>query len=206
MWYFSKRNKVFNQTHNLWQDGVAVTDEEYNQIIADLENGYSLSNLANGKPVTIPPSTPVEKMGLFDLLLLRTGELNLDYENIIQDLKSTYPLSEAITWTVQLQEAKAIDEWLEANPGSSIEDIPRDVCPFLYDLSNARDGVGVPGGLGHLKQRVLENDALFAPAMAHLTAQRHALERQLYDMFNNSDRTGLETMTWNFTLPGETIE
>lgn len=193
--YFSANELAFiNQP--LWEDCVEVTDELHNQILAEIAQGRELSADENGMPITLarepePPATINERF------LQRMKDLNLDYEHAVASLRDTYPMSEATTWPVQLAEAKLYRAWED---GGSVGDPP--LTPFLTDLTSARSALGVGDGLADLVMRIFNNDAIYSPAIALLTAKRHAAEKAMTVAKYYNDLEALEAVTWllNFDL------
>ncbi|MOA45842.1 hypothetical protein D3C78_1682830 [compost metagenome] len=84
--------------------------------------------------------------------------------------------------------------------------MPVDVAPFLYDLNASRVALGYPSDLEHLTQRVIENNALFTPALTHATAIRHVSEKALKDAVELNDIEALNAVTWSFPWPPVVIE
>lgn len=200
MYYFSPSRLVFNKSFKIWSDGVMISDERYEEIRQELLAGRTLTVAIGGYPVTIPPAiAPIEK----DIVLLyreRLSLMNNDYEVAVAYLKQSYPLSEAITWPVQRDEAKATLAWVEANPETSIDEFPRELAPFIYDLYVSRRAEGIEGGLVDLAQRVLINDSMFSPALAKVTAHRHAVEKKMIAAVNDNDHAALRDITWRFAI------
>lgn len=90
--------------------------------------------------------------------------------------------------------------WLEADETRTIDQFPRALAPFIYDLSVQRTAGGIPGGLEELAKRVLFNDSQFSPALATLTARRHIAEKQMLAAVDKNDKNALKNVTWDFEL------
>ena len=205
MYYFYPAEKAFNHGASIWPTSVEVTDAAYAQLMIDLDNGYVLEVDENGHPYSVAPSEPSLKP-ITDLFQERLARLNNDYEAAVLYLKSTYPPSEVITWPVQIIEARAIFSWLDANPTLTIADMPESIAPFLVTLSASRVALGYPSDLQHLAQRVIENDALFTPALANVTAVRHMTEKEMLTAVDANDSILLMAITWTFPYPPVVIE
>ncbi|MNZ54932.1 hypothetical protein D3C78_728450 [compost metagenome] len=206
MYYFSASAMVFNYGASIWADGVEVSDETYSALMTYLNKGYTLAADENGYPYGIPPAVPPPEPTIQEVFAKRLDLLNNDYERAVEYLKSTYPRSETITWTLQLAEARKIFRWLNENPTLTIDDLPADVAPFLSSLSARRDLEGVPGGLLHLAERVITNDGIFTPALADVTGIRHGIERNMYLAVDADNIAQLEAITWVFPFPPVIIE
>lgn len=206
MYYFSPSEKVFNEGASIWEDGIPVTEELYKTLMTDLNKGHSIGVDENGMPFSIPPDQPLPEKTIQEQFKYMLDKLNGDYERAVQYLKSTYPLSEAITWPVQINEAKIVLKWLEDNPTLTVNDFPAELAPFLYSLSASRVALGYPSDLEHLATRVIQNDALFTPALSHVTAIRHMTERMMLDAVAAEDSVALKSITWTFPWPPQAIE
>lgn len=205
MYFFHQDEKVFNYGSSIWPDAVEVSDEVYAQLMTAINNGYTLSVDVTGFPIAIAPTEP-PSISITDRFKERLSVLNGDYENAVTYLKSTYPPSEVDTWTIQITEARAISKWLEENPTLTIDDMPDTVAPFLISLSTSRIVLGYPNGLDHLVQRVIENNALFTPALSQVTALRHATERQMLLAIAADDLAAMNAVTWSFPWPPVLVE
>ena len=206
MYYFSPSERVFNYGASIWVDAVEVSDTAHAQIMKDLCNGYTIDVDGNGFPVTVPPLEPLPEIPIGQVFTKRLAKLNNDYELAIKYIKSTYPLSEAISWSIQLNEAKAVVQWQADNPTLTINDIPVDLAPFLYSLSADRMALGYPNDMAHLASRVITNDALFTPAFTKVTAIRHVTERAMLTAVELEDVVALKAVTWSFPFPPVLIE
>jgi len=193
--FFSASQKAFASTP-VWEDCVEVSDEVHNQLLDQLSTnpGSSLGADENGQPIFVPAPTPAAptKSEAFRGQIQR---LNMDYEMAVSQLRDTYPQAETSTWPVQLAEAKSYQDWVT---GGSVGDAP--LTPFLSDLSAARDAVGVGNGLADLVSRILNNDAIYSPAIASLTARRHKAEQDLYLALEAGEVEDILDVTWDFTL------
>lgn len=200
-YYSAEHNAFLSAPDNdpkwkVWPDLVPVGSEQMAAIKEAMAAGGTLTSDQEGNPVVIAASPqPVDIREVFEQWV---AELNNDYERAVAKLKSTYPLSEAITWPVQLAEALAIRQWQQSNPGLSLDEIPPTLAPFLITLNASRTREGVPGGLDHLVTRVLENNSLFTPALAHVTAIRHSAELQAEAAVENNDLDALLAITYDF--------
>lgn len=206
MYYFSPSERVFNYAASIWEDGVEVSDEVHAQIMKDLCNGYTIDADGNGFPVSVPPLEPLPELPIGQVFTKCLAKLNNDYELAIRYIKSTYPLSEAISWSIQVNEAKAVVQWQADNPTLTINDIPVDLAPFLYSLSADRMALGYPNDMAHLASRVITNDALFTPAFTKVTAIRHVTERAMLTAVELEDVVALKAVTWSFPFPPVLIE
>ncbi|MNP89148.1 hypothetical protein D3C85_15510 [compost metagenome] len=206
MYYFSPVDLAFNYGASIWEVAIEITDEAHALLMNDLGNGYTLEVDENGFPYSVPPEVPLPQRPITEVFVELGTALNCDYEAAVKYLRSTYPLSEAITWTTQIEEARAITAWLADNPTLTIGDMPVDVAPFLYDLNASRVALGYPSDLEHLTQRVIENNALFTPALTHATAIRHVSEKALKDAVELNDIEALNAVTWSFPWPPVVIE
>lgn len=191
--YFSASNNAFIDSPH-WPDCVEVTDQLHNQIVDEIRQGRILSADENGQPITLDPPPPPE-LTPEQKVLSHIQNLNGAYEQAFAQVRSTYPVSEASTWPVQLSEARTYDAWRQAG---RVGDAP--VTPFLTELTAARDALGVGTGLEDLVDRVLNNNAIFEPAITELTARRHSAEISIWTLFNGGDLTGALAVTWDFTL------
>lgn len=205
MYFFQPDEKAFNYGSSIWPVSVEVSDEVYAQLMTSLNNGYTLSVDVEGFPIAVAPTEPLP-INIVDRFKERLSILNGDYESAVAYLKSTYPPSEVDTWTIQITEARAIYKWLEENPTLTIDDMPDTVAPFLISLSASRIALGYPNGLEHLIQRVIENNALFTPALSQVTALRHATERQMLLAVGGEDLVALNSVTWTFPFPPVLVE
>lgn len=120
----------------------------------------------------------------------RLAALNEEYTGAMAALRASYPEPETLTWSLQLTEAKAFKAWAD---GGRQGDKPE--TPFLSALSAGRDAAGVGDGFEDLVARVLKNDAIYTPAVAKLTALRHAAEIEIQTAPNLE---ALAAVTWSF--------
>jgi hypothetical protein len=192
--YFSAIELAFISRPDVWPDSIVVSDEIHNTIMTELANGRVLSADGNGYPVTVEhppePELPIEQ-----LVSNTIYKLNGDYEAAVTKLRGNYPAGEITTWPVQIAEAKLYNTWRLA--GSTP---PSPDTPFLIDLSSARTAEGVGDGLIDLIDRVLANDAIYSPAISHLTAVRHAAERDLLMAKAIGTVDDVKAVTWNFSM------
>jgi len=207
MQYYSPSRNAFILNAQIWPDAEPVDDARYQVIYAEMLAGRVLTSDENGAPITVevPPPDP-EAIPLSTVYATRFNQLNSDYDTVVQYLKASYPMAETITWTTQLSEAKIVLAWLAEDPLRVVADFPREEAPFLYDLSASRTVEGITGGLEHLANRVMENNALFSPALAAMTARRHAAEKNLQNALEAVDRTALNAVTWSFDFNGPVVD
>lgn len=193
--YFSGSNTAFYE-EPLFSDCVEVPVDLPATFQEKLEKDPSLyiSSNADGYPVLLSrlPPGPATKEDVFKM---RVTFLNSQYEAAVAALRDTYPQAETSTWPVQIDEAKRYRRWESAG---STGDAPS--TPFLTDLTAARDARGVGAGLADLVARILNNDAIYSPAMATLTAIRHKAEQDLYIAFQAGEISDLREVTWSFQL------
>jgi hypothetical protein len=176
----------------IWPGSVEVSDALHNQILSETAAGRVLSVDEDGHPVTV--AKPAEPELPFEQLVSNTFfQLNADYEHAVTLLRDTYPFAETTTWPVQIAEAKTYDAWRNAGSEGTAP-----LTPFLSDLTAARTAQGVGNGLVDLIDRVLHNDSIYSPAVAFLTATRHATEKALLMAHALNDIDTVKTMTWSF--------
>lgn len=201
MMYYSPSRNAFINDGSIWADVVAVPDEDYQRLLAELESGRILSSNEQGYPITIdaPVAEPII-IPLKVLFELRVQKLNEDYDFAVDYIKSGYPLAETITWPVQVVDARVVKAWLAEDATRVVTDFPRELAPFLYDLAQGRIAKGLESDLLDLANRVLHNDSQFSPAMALFTAERHAAEKRLIAAYTVEDRAALEAVTWSFYM------
>lgn len=191
--YFSAENNAFIGSP-IWPDCVEVSDVTASEIMELVGQGYSLEADENGQPVAVPPANPIP-VDIGAVFTKRLESLNSDYEHAFNLLRDTYPFSETTTWPIQSNEATAYAAWRTAGRiGSPPE------TPLLTDLTVARDAVGVGAGLEDLVDRVLNNTGIYIPAVAVLTAKRHAAEQSLTIAKMQNDLALLKSITWEFSF------
>jgi hypothetical protein len=191
--FFSAENKSFIGSP-IWPDCVEVSDVTAAEIMELVGKGYSLEADAAGLPVAISPGD-LPAPDIRDRFDERLDTLNSDYEVAFSMLRDTYPLSETTTWTIQSDEAVAFDAWRTAGRIGSPP-----LTPLLTDLTAARGALGVGAGLEDLVNRVLNNTNIYIPAVAILTAKRHAAEQSLTIARMQNDFTALNAVTWEFSF------
>lgn len=179
-------------------------------IVDNVIRGYTVDQDFMGNSevslIDVPEGFNVEELSDFDLVdgavvlnaaraLVRSkgkrlAQLGADYEAAITSLRADYPASETLTWNLQLTEARAYQAWLDGGKEGAAPAIP-----FLSALSAGRDAAGVGDGLEDLVSRVIANDALYTPAVAKLTALRHAADLEVQTAPNTE---ALAAVTWSF--------
>lgn len=197
--YFSAAKLAFINLPTIWPDVIEVSDALHNQIMDEVSSGAVLSVDENGLPVTIP-KPPEPELSLEQLVSNTCFKLNTEYEEAVDKLRDTYPFAETTTWPVQIAEAKTYDAWRNAGSEGTAP-----LTPFLSDLTAARTAQGVGNGLVDLIDRVLANDSIYSPAIAYLTATRHATEKALLMAKSLGNIETVKTITWSFAfeLPEE---
>lgn len=189
MYFSASRLGFFDQS--LGSDFVEVSKDDHNRIMKKLSEGYTLGADEDGNPIAIaPPEVP--EPSLEDLFKERLASLNADYEQAGSLIRGTYPITETSTWPVQLSEAKLYDVWRKAGKTGTAPE-----TPFLTDLTTRRTAYSVGTGLEDLVDRILTNDALYSPAIAEVTAARHAAEQALGVAYAAEDTAALKAVTWN---------
>lgn len=192
--YFSATELAFINRPDHWPDSIVVTDEVHNQIMSELALGRVLAVDGTGHPTTLE-HPPEPELSIEQLVSNTIYKLNGEYEAAVTKLRGNYPAGEITTWPVQIAEAKLYNAWRLA--GSTP---PNPDTPFLTDLSAARTDQGVGDGLVDLIDRVLANDAIYSPAISHLTAVRHAAERGLLMAKAIGTIEDVKAVTWDFTM------
>lgn len=191
--YFSAINVAFINSP-IWDDCVEVSDEVHNEIIVKLQEGYILAVGPGGGPIVLDP-IPHEELSINQLFAFKINDLNEAYEQSFSILHETYPFSETTTWPVQVTEAYAYDAW---RTNGAVSPAPQ--TPFLTDLSLQRDLRDVGAGLEDLVDRVLNNNAIFSPAVAALTAIRHKAEKDMTIAKLSNDYASLRDYTYTFDV------
>ena len=122
-------------------------------------------------------------------------KLNDEYTAVFSELRSNYPACETETWPTQASEARLFSAWQQAGQQG-----PAPITPFLTALHNSRTEEGIDETFAELAGRVLANDAVYTPAVAKITAVRHAAERRLEAALAAKDTVAMSAVTWSFVL------
>lgn len=202
VYYFSPSRLVFNKDNKIWVDAVEVTEERFEELRQEMMEGRILEAGVGNAPSTRAPETPFPVASIQSVYQNILAVMNNDYEIMVAYLKQTYPLSEVITWSIQRDESVKLMAWLAEDTSRTVEDFPRALAPFIYDLAAQRTVEGISGGIFSLAERVLTNDAIFSPALATITARRHGAEKQMLAAVAADDRVALKAVTWSFSLQG----
>lgn len=176
------------------EDCREVSNEVHNSVMDLVAQGKILSADENGNPITLDPPPPPE-LTPGEKIAAHIKKLNEEYEYAFAQVRSTYPLSEASTWPVQIKEALEYDKW---RTEGRVGDAP--LTPFLTDLTAKRDARGVGAGLEDLVDRVLANNSIFQPAITELTARRHEAEQAIWVHYQGGSLENALAVTWDFDL------
>ena len=192
--YFSPSKLAFINVSTAWPDCAEVTEVVYEEISAKVRARTHTLGASGNSPVAVPnPETPVATVD--QVFQSRLQSLNSDYEFAIGQLHSTYPLSETISWTDQVREARAHNEWIAsgADEGSAPE------TPFIDNLIAARAAGGITDTKNDLTVRIVMLHGLITPPFAQMTGIRHVAERALDAAKVSANAIeALNTVAWNF--------
>lgn len=92
-------------------DAKPISDARYHELLEQLKNGGALSADENGDPVVTygPPKT------LQELAAAAMAQVNAEYTLRMGAIADGYPLHERESWPVQLQEARAVMDYVDAD-------------------------------------------------------------------------------------------
>lgn len=191
--YFDPHSKEFYNTR-ISQDCVQLSSERFQTLLAARRQGkIIIVDVDTGEVIaTDPPPVEIPPESLEMVFHRRMNDLGSEYEVAFSAIRSTYPAAESTTWDRQATEAELYHAWVE---GGRVGTAPP--TPFIDDLNTYRTKYGVGSGKDDLVERILNNSAAFRPAIANITAARHAAEKALNAAFIAQDMTALKAVGWN---------
>lgn len=194
MYYSPSRKALFAEPFG--DDSVEISAQLHDALLAKLNQGYTLESGENGQPVAVAPPEPEPVVETVDQVFQnRLATMNHDYEIAGKALRGSYPTTETSTWPQQIDQARAYDLWRKAGREGEPPEME-----FVNDLSARRTIHQVGNGLDDLVDRILANNTVYSPAIAELTARRHAGEQALRVAQYYQSIEQLKAVTWNFDL------
>lgn len=166
-----------------WPDCVEVSDEVYKDLQAKLSARTHTLGEQDGQPVAIP--VPVVEETVESVFNSQLVTLNLEYENVVTGLRSSYPLSEAISWADQVREAREI-----------LADPEVEGTAFIDALHASRQAGGIEETKSELAQKVVGLHAILTPMIATVTGNRHVAERAL-EIAKEEGADKVKLVAWN---------
>lgn len=200
MFFTPSRKSLSNLA--LSEDSVLLQADKVEEILNGLSNGKILDADIEGNPVlkdAVQKKTQEEvfaDLTLNNRLAIQLNRLNADYDKAVAFLNADYPEAETHTWTLQVSEARAYQNWIVSGRMGK-----KPPAPFLECLVEGRNAAGVEGDLADLVGRVLHNDGVYSPALAGFTAYRHGIEKQLKTAVHLADEEAFNAIEWYFEQP-----
>lgn len=157
-YFYDPEKKCFLHAaiHTIEPHYVGLSDEEYQGLLLQLNSAGILQSDTNGRPKIVQIEHAEDDVHSACALLY--AEVNALYQDRMATIADGYPMHERESWSVQLEEAKA----LQANPDAETPWL--DACAASRGLDKTE-----------LARRVLEKDAAYRVISGNLSGirQRH---------------------------------
>lgn len=172
-------------------DCIQLSSERFQELLAERRLGKEITlDEDTGEVIAIEKEATVPEESIEILHKQRVMHLNSAYEVAFSKLRNTYPAAESTTWDRQATEAELYQNWLNVG---GVEP----PTPFIDDLNKARAKHGIVETKAELVTRILKNSNQFRPAIAEITAARHAYEKQLDQALIDNDIGAMRAINWN---------